>query len=277
MNASRGYGRIAAVIAVAAAVAALAVLLGADRGVAAPETAAQAQYAPKSTKLPTVSGAAAVGQTLVAKTGSWEATSSVSYTYQWRRCDASGSNCDDIHGATNPEYKLTSDDVGHTVRVVVTARDSDGSTSAESAQTAKVAGSSSPSAPAGAVKEANGRISVPVTSLSLPDRLTVDGVKFSPSPVRSLTTISARFHVTDAKGYDVSGALVYGLGLPYSRVSDAAEVKTGTDGWATLQFQPAKFFPRKGFVVVFVRARKPGDDPLSGISTRRLVQVTVNR
>ena len=44
-----------------------------------------------------------------------------------------------------------------------------------------------------------------------------------------------------------------------------------------MTFNPAKFFPRNGYVTVFVRARKPGDDPLAGVSTRRLVQFTVSR
>jgi hypothetical protein len=73
----------------------------------------------------------------------------------------------------------------------------------------------------------------------------------------------------------VSDALVYAIGLPYSRVTTPAEVHTGSDGWATMTFQPDKFFPRKGYITFFVRARKAGDDLLSGVSTRRLVQVTV--
>jgi hypothetical protein len=273
MHASRGYGRFAVVLAVGATVAVAAVLLGAGRGAAAPDTAAQAQYAPTNSAVPTISGTVKAGQTLTASAGTWKSSASVSYAYQWRRCDGSGNNCSTIGGATSNRYELTSADVGHTIRVVVTARNVDGASSATSIQTAAVASSG----PAGATKEANGRTSVPATSLSLPDRLTIDGVKFSPSPVTSLTTITARFHVTDANGYDVSNALVYGLGLPYSRVSDVPEAKTGTDGWATLQFQPGKLFPRKGFVVLFVRARKPGGDPLAGISTRRLVQLTINR
>ena len=32
---------------------------------------------------------------------------------------------------------------------------------------------------------------------------------------------------------------------------------------------------RRGALVVFVRARKPGDNLLAGVSTRRLVQVSI--
>jgi hypothetical protein len=273
MNASRGRGRLAVVLAAAAGVAVAAVVLGAASGVAAPNTAAQAQYAPHNTAAPTISGTAKDGQTLTTSNGAWSSSTSLSYTYLWQRCDTSGAHCSNINGASSNQYKLASGDVGHTMRAVVTAHNHDGGTSATSPQTGVVASNG----PAGATKQSNGRISVQATSLSLPDRLTIDDVKFSPTTVTSRTAITARFHVKDSNGYDVSNALVYGIGLPYSRVSDAPEAKTGTDGWATLTFQPDKYFPRKGFIVFFVRARKPGGDTLAGISTRRLVQVTVNR
>ena len=47
------------------------------------------------------------------------------------------------------------------------------------------------------------------------------------------------------------------------------------NGWATVSLQPAQFFPRKGYLVLFVRARVEGQDLLAGTSTRRLVQVTI--
>ena len=106
----------------------------------------------------------------------------------------------------------------------------------------------------------------------------IDQVKFSPSIVKSVQQITARFHVQETVGgKSVSDALVYAIGLPYSRVNVPAEVKTGSDGWAEMTFTPGKLFPRKGFITFFVRARKDGEDPLAGVSTRRLVQVTVNR
>ena len=50
---------------------------------------------------------------------------------------------------------------------------------------------------------------------------------------------------------------------------------TGGDGWATLTLSPTAKLPRQSSIVIFVRARKPGDSLLAGVSTRRLVQVTV--
>ena len=258
---------------VAAALLVPTALMQAGAGTAAPGSAAAAQYAPSNTTAPAITGSATEGQTLTASTGSWASTTAVTYTYQWQRCNAQGAACIDIAGATGATYALVTADVGSTLRVRVTAKNADGSTAATSAQTAVVASAG----PAGATKEPNGRTSVPAASLSLPDRLTVDAVQFSPSIVRSPTTITARFHVTDVNGYDVRDVLVYALRLPYSRVTQAAEGATGTDGWATIQFQPDRLFPRKGYVTFFVRARKSGEDPLAGISTRRLVQLTINR
>ena len=43
------------------------------------------------------------------------------YSFQWRRCDASGWKCTPIEGANQQMYVATNDDVGHTLRVVVAA------------------------------------------------------------------------------------------------------------------------------------------------------------
>jgi hypothetical protein len=242
----------------------------ATMGTAQSSTASQAQYAPSNTAAPSVSGTAQEGQTLTASTGTWNSSSSTTYAYQWQRCNSTGAACSDISGANNQTYTVSAADVGNRVRVVVTARNSDGSSSAQSATTNVVTAKSAQGTNTAAV--------VSVSNVSLPDRLVIDDVKFQPNPVRTATTITARFHVKETQnGKSVSDALVYAIGLPYSRVTVPGEVKTDATGWATVTFNPAKFFPRKGYVTVFIRARKPGDDALAGVSTRRLVQFTINR
>ena len=62
------------------------------------------------------------------------------FAYQWRRCDSGGGNCADISGATATTYTGTTADVGRTLRVVVTAGNRAGTTSATSAPSAIVAG-----------------------------------------------------------------------------------------------------------------------------------------
>src|SRR6185503_15643201 len=61
--------------------------------------------------LPSVSGTPGSGSTMTADPGDWQGTPTITYTYQWQRCDASGNNCADIPGATGSTYDLTDADV----------------------------------------------------------------------------------------------------------------------------------------------------------------------
>ena len=92
---------------------------------------------PANTALPALSGTVTEGQALSASNGTWTG-SPTSFSYKWEDCDASGANCAAIAGATAASYTLTAGDVGHTVRVVVTAANEGGSTVASSAQTETV-------------------------------------------------------------------------------------------------------------------------------------------
>jgi hypothetical protein len=93
---------------------------------------------PANTTAPAIAGTAQDGQTLSASTGSWSG-SPTSYAYQWQRCDATGSGCGDLAGATAGSYAVSTADVGATLRVVVTAGNGGGSASAASAVTVVVA------------------------------------------------------------------------------------------------------------------------------------------
>lgn len=65
------------------------------------------------------------GQTLSATTGTWSPTAT-SYTYQWQDCNATGTNCKPIVGATSSTYVVAAADVGSTVRTVVKATNAAG-------------------------------------------------------------------------------------------------------------------------------------------------------
>ena len=108
------------------------------------QTAVVHAVAPANTSAPTISGTAQQGQTLTASTGTWSGTQPISYAYQWRRCDTNGANCVDIIPAGTQTYTLTSSDVGSTIRIRVTATNSVGSSTANSAQTAIVAAPPAP-------------------------------------------------------------------------------------------------------------------------------------
>ena len=103
---------------------------------------------PSNTSPPTVSGTVQKGQQLHAEPGSWSGSTPIGFAYRWQRCNAGGGSCSNIGGATHRDYTLGSADVGHTVRVVVTASNSAGSATAASSPTAVVA---APQAPANTV------------------------------------------------------------------------------------------------------------------------------
>ena len=95
------------------------------------------QLTPVDVTPPTIVGTAAVGQTLTASPGTWSNTD-VKLTYQWQRCDATGSNCADIAGSTSTTYAVADADAGSTFQVVETATDRFGAPTAASAATAAV-------------------------------------------------------------------------------------------------------------------------------------------
>lgn len=74
---------------------------------------------------PVISGDPTVGSILTATNGTW-ANSPTSFTYQWQ------SNGVNIPGATSSTYITQISDIGHTVTIIVTAINSNGSASASS-------------------------------------------------------------------------------------------------------------------------------------------------
>ncbi len=102
--------------------------------------------APVNTAPPTISGTSEVGQTLTASDGTWS-NAPTSFAYQWLRCNGGGNNCANVANGTQKTYTLVGADAGNTMRVRVTATNADGSTSAQSAQTAAVTAATSSAAP----------------------------------------------------------------------------------------------------------------------------------
>jgi hypothetical protein len=254
------------------AIAAMAVTL-AGVGSAAP------QAAPVNTSPPTISGTPRQGETLTANNGTWTGDAPITYTYQWQRCDRNGGACSNIGGADEKTYTLRNPDVGNTLRVRVTATNRDGSTSRTTVPTAVIADRPAAPAPPAANGCPAGTGPIPVAGITPPARLVIDGQSIAPSPVgRSTSSITVRFHVSACGGRAVQGALVYGAAVPFQQFSET-EQPTGADGWATLTMNRQSAFPasqRQQLLVVFARARKPGETLLGGISTRRLVSFPVN-
>ena len=95
---------------------------------------------PANTDRPAIEGSAEQGEQLVADNGTWSGSRPLSYYYRWERCNSAGESCASIEGATKPGYTVVSGDVGSTLRVKVTAKNSLGSAGAVSIQTSVVAG-----------------------------------------------------------------------------------------------------------------------------------------
>jgi hypothetical protein len=216
---------------------------------------------PANSVPPVISGLPRNGQLLVTSNGTW-ANAPSHFSYQWLRCDSVGNGC--LHfGVDAQSQRLNATEVGHTIRVTVTATNANGEASSTSVPTAIVTNAAGPS-------------SIPVSQVSPPDRLVISRVQFIPSRLHSRASFVARFRITNLRGTLVNGALVYAIGLPYGWVRNAPEVVTGSDGWASIQFFPTRLMPiRRAALVMFVRARKPGESLLSGVSSRRLVQVGI--
>jgi hypothetical protein len=237
--------------------------------------AAAPPMAPRNTSPPTISGTAQEEQLLMGNAGQWQGTPPIDLNFFWQRCNRNGGSCANISGATSTAYKLTSVDVGDRIRLRIQANNRAGRTNAYSAPTAVVA-AKGPSLPPGAIRLADGKYSIPVTSVAPPERLVIGQLDFSPNPLRSRNAlITARFRISDTRGYIVRSALVFVTPLPYGWVTQPDEVASDTEGWATVHMRANPQLPKRSAIVMFVRARKGGDFVLTGISNRRLVQMLV--
>jgi hypothetical protein len=98
---------------------------------------------PSNTSPPTITGTLEQGRTLNAHTGTWTNSPST-FFYRWQRCSADGTGCGNIDNATQRTYTLKANDVDQTVRVVVTASNGDGQTSANSAATGVISSNAAP-------------------------------------------------------------------------------------------------------------------------------------
>ncbi|HEX5450478.1 MAG TPA: hypothetical protein VFW85_10530 [Gaiellaceae bacterium] len=228
---------------------------------------------------PKISGTAVEGNTLSANSGSWNGSNPITYKYQWRRCDAKGNGCANIGGADSSSYLVRHADIGNTIRVRVTATNSDGSTSANSNQTDVVKAKTAPP-PTSVNGCPTGTGALDVSGITSPAHLVIDGQTASPSVVtRSTQDLTLRFHVSACGGRSVQNALVLAEAIPFSQFNVPAEVPTDATGWATVTMHQDRFFPaspRQQILAVFVRARKSGEPLLAGIAARRLVSFPVH-
>jgi alpha-tubulin suppressor-like RCC1 family protein len=93
---------------------------------------------PVNTTPPTIAGKAQEGVTLKAKEGKWSG-GSIAYSFQWQRCEPE-LECTNIPLATTSEYTARYVDIGSSLRVLVTASNSAGTTELFTERTSAVVG-----------------------------------------------------------------------------------------------------------------------------------------
>ena len=261
----------------------VAVLVGAVvlAALAVPSVYARGQAAPVNTAAPTISYPPSIGNYLTPGPGSWS-NSPTSFTYQWLRCPrdgglADGSDCATFGGPDTTAFPqlLDPSDQGTTWRTKVTATNATASASAVSGATQTVTSLAENITGCPDVRESG---TIHIGEFSPPARLLVDRRQISPSVItRNTQRITLRFEVVACDDQGVIGALVYATPVPFNQFT-AVERTTDATGWATLTLTRLRGFPatsQQQNLVVFVRASKPGEDPLGGISSRRLVSFPV--
>ena len=248
--------RLGFVLAVAAGL-----LLGAVFGQpGAGQAAANTKPVPKT--LPTISGTAEVGVTLIATRGTWT-NKPTSFHFAWQRCDTTGAACLAIGGATAKIYTPTAADIGHTIRVSVTAHNADGSTTATSAATAVVPPSGCP----------GGSGAVQIGQVTPPARLVISEASIHRAVTRSTNAIHLHLTVVACGSRPVQGASVFATAVPYNQFA-VAQASTGADGTVVLTETRQSGFPaslHQHLLAVFVRTWKQGEPTTAGVSTSRVV------
>jgi hypothetical protein len=254
--------RLGIVLAVAAGV-----VLGAVFGQPGSSRAATAAV-PKNTTAPTIGGTGLVGALLVATHGTWSGKPT-KFDYQWSQCDTTGGACLAIAGATGKSYRVRAVDVGHTLRVTVTARNASGGADASSTPTAVVPPSGCPT----------GTGVIPITSVSLPARLVISSATISPAVKRSTRMIHLHLEITACDGRPVQGASVYAAAIPFNQFT-VTQGTTGATGAVTLTQTRQAGFPastHQRLLTVFARAWKQGEPETAGVSSSRVVAFRFGR
>jgi hypothetical protein len=117
----------------------------------------------------------------------------------------------------------------------------------------------------------------PIAEVTPPARLQIVAFDVLSGQVNENTnSFTLKVRVGSTCSVNVKGASVYVTAVPYNQFSIPAEEPTGDDGTAILVFHRDANFPastQQTQLTLFIRATKPGEDPLAGISTRRLVAI----
>ena len=117
----------------------------------------------------------------------------------------------------------------------------------------------------------------PIADLAPPARTQIVAFDVLSGSINERTdTFTMKVRVGSTCSVNIKGASVYVTAVPFNQFTIPEEELTGDDGTATLVFRRDANFPassKQQQLTLFIRATKPGEDPLAGVSTRRLVAV----
>ncbi len=165
---------------------------------------------PSNLELPSVTGLLQDGGLLSAVKGSWSGTGPIEYGYAWELCNGSGGACHEISGAIGSTLGLMTSEIGDTVRLVVTATNAGGSTSATSEPTSVVK----------ALLPSN--LKLPSIAGLLQEGGTLEGAKGSWSGSEPLS-FGYQWELCNSAGaacHEISGAIGSTLGVLASEIGD---------------------------------------------------------
>lgn len=184
---------------------------------------------------PSIEGAKAplLGVGLTATPGSWSAPTGagpLDFAYQWEQCDSQGGSCWPIPGASEQTYTPVEGDLAHTLRVLVSASDSDGLAQATSEATATVSAppTTGPSIASSGITTLP--LGAPTTSAGTPALVQLSGPSTITRPfAHRAFTLTGR--VLGAEGQPLAGAVLDVLSQPLGgSLRLLQRVVSGSDG-----------------------------------------------
>jgi hypothetical protein len=116
-----------------------------------------------------------------------------------------------------------------------------------------------------------------IADIAPPARTQIAAFEVLSGPITEQTdSFTLKVRIGSTCSVNIKGASVYVTAVPYNQFTIPTEELTGDDGTAILVFHRDANFPassQQQQLTLFIRATKPGEDPLAGVSTRRLVAV----
>jgi hypothetical protein len=114
---------------------------------------------------------------------------------------------------------------------------------------------------------------ISIGDVNPPAQLEISSSSVSPAVSRSSKSIHLHIVIQACGNRAVQGATVYASAIPFNQFA-VAQATTASDGSVTLTEARQSGFPaatHQRLLAVFVRATKPGDSLLGGVSARRVV------